>query len=71
MEVYQAENEETLEFLQKNSFNIYTTLWMKLLKIFTKDFTQRSAVLFGTEHSGLSDFWIGRKKYTDSDGRKH
>jgi hypothetical protein len=37
MEVYQAENEETLEFLQKNSFNIYTTLWMKLLKIFTKE----------------------------------
>jgi TrmH family RNA methyltransferase len=26
MEVYQAENSETLEFLQKNQFNIYTTL---------------------------------------------
>ncbi|WP_160136972.1 TrmH family RNA methyltransferase [Chryseobacterium sp. c4a] len=65
MEVYQAENEETLEFLQKNNFNIYITLMDETAEdLYKRDFTQRSAVLFGTEHSGLSDFWIGKGKNT-------
>ncbi|MBB6371738.1 TrmH family RNA methyltransferase [Chryseobacterium shigense] len=65
MEVYDAENEETLNFLQKNNFNIYTTLMDETAEdIYKRDFTQRSAVLFGTEHSGLSDFWIGKGKNT-------
>ena len=28
--------------------------------IFKQDFGGRSALVFGTEHSGLSDFWIGK-----------
>ncbi|SHE75726.1 TrmH family RNA methyltransferase [Chryseobacterium vrystaatense] len=65
MKVYDAENEETLEFLQKNRFNIYTTLMDETAEdLYQRDFTQRSAVLFGTEHSGLSDFWIGKGKNT-------
>ncbi len=65
MEVYDAENEETLEFLQKNNFNIYTTLMDETAEdLYKRDFTQRSAILFGTEHSGLSDFWIGKGKNT-------
>ncbi|NML69458.1 RNA methyltransferase [Chryseobacterium sp. RP-3-3] len=65
MEVYEAENEETFEFLQRNKFNIYTTLMDETAEdIYKKDFRQRSAVLFGTEHSGLSDFWIGKGKNT-------
>ena len=27
-----------------------------------KDLKQRSALIFGTEHSGLSDFWVGKGK---------
>ncbi|WP_370897483.1 TrmH family RNA methyltransferase [Chryseobacterium gossypii] len=65
MQVFQAENEETLEFLQKNNFNIYTTLMDESAEdLYKRDFRQRSAVLFGTEHSGLSDFWIGKGKNT-------
>jgi TrmH family RNA methyltransferase len=65
MEVFQAENEETLNFLQKNQFNIYTTLMDESAEdLYKRDFTQKSAVLFGTEHSGLSDFWIGKGKNT-------
>lgn len=65
MEVYQAENEETLEFLQKNNFNIYTTLMDETAEdLYKRDFTQRSAVLFGTEHSGLSGFWTGKGQNT-------
>ncbi|CAH0150491.1 RNA methyltransferase [Chryseobacterium sp. Bi04] len=65
MEVYQAENEETLKFLQQNKFNIYTTLMDESAEdLYKKDFKQRSAVLFGTEHSGLSDFWMGKGQNT-------
>lgn len=65
MDVYDAENEETLEFLKKNNFNIYTTLMDETAEdLYKRDFTQRSAVLFGTEHSGLSDFWLGKGKNT-------
>ncbi|CAM2960332.1 RNA methyltransferase [Chryseobacterium flavum] len=65
MEVYQAENNEVFDFLQKNKFNIYTTLMDESAEdLYIRDFKQRSAVLFGTEHSGLSDFWIGKGKNT-------
>lgn len=65
MEIFQAENEETLEFLRKNSFNIYTTIMDETAEdLYKRDFKQKSAVLFGTEHSGLSDFWIGKGKNT-------
>lgn len=65
MEVYDAGNEETFEFLQRNKFNIYTTLMDETAEdIYKRDFRQRSAVLFGTEHSGLSDFWMGKGKNT-------
>ena len=31
--------------------------WLKKTKIYQKNFTAKSALLIGTEHSGLSDFW--------------
>lgn len=65
MEVFQAENQETVDFLQKNKFNIYTTIMDNTSEdLYTRDFKQKSAILFGTEHSGLSDFWVGKGKNT-------
>ena len=32
--------------------------------IFERNFNEKSAVLFGTEHSGLSDFWFEKGKNT-------
>ncbi|MCW3162109.1 TrmH family RNA methyltransferase [Chryseobacterium oryctis] len=65
MEVFQGENEEVLDFLNRNSFNIYTTIMDESSEnIFKRDFKQKSAVLFGTEHSGLSNFWYGKGKNT-------
>jgi RNA methyltransferase, TrmH family len=65
MEVFQADNQETLEFLRKNNFNIYTTIMDETAEnLYVRDFKQKSAVLFGTEHSGLSDFWIGKGQNT-------
>ncbi len=65
MEVFQADNQQTFEYLQKNNFSIYTTIMDETAEDLSKrDFKQRSAVLFGTEHSGLSDFWIGKGRNT-------
>lgn len=65
MEVFQAENTETLDFLQKNQFEIYTTIMdVDAEDLYKRDLTQKSAVLFGTEHSGLSKFWVGKGKNT-------
>ncbi|KMQ68177.1 rRNA methyltransferase [Chryseobacterium sp. FH2] len=65
MDVFQGENEEVLDFLNKNTFNIYTTIMDESSEnIFKRNFKQKSAVLFGTEHSGLSDFWHGKGKNT-------
>lgn len=61
MNVFQSNNEETLDFLQKNKFNIFTTFMDESAEdLYEKNFTEKSALLFGTEHSGLSDFWMGK-----------
>lgn len=61
MNFYSAGNEETLQFLEKNSINVFTT-FMHGPKdpMQNKDFTGKTALLFGTEHSGLSNFWVGK-----------
>lgn len=65
MEVFQSENEKTFDFLKNNGFNIYTTIMDETSEdLYKRDFTQKSAILFGTEHSGLSDFWSGKGKNT-------
>ncbi|WP_294251179.1 RNA methyltransferase [uncultured Chryseobacterium sp.] len=65
MKVFQAENKETLDFLQQNGFSIYTTIMDETAEdLYCRDFTEKSAVLFGTEHSGLSGFWTGKGRNT-------
>ena len=59
MNVFSASNEETLAFLQKNNFKIYTTFMDESAEdLYKKNFNEKSALFFGTEHSGLSDFWL-------------
>ena len=65
MNIFTSNNEKLFEFLQNHDFNIFTTLMDESEEdLYKKDFTQKSALLFGTEHSGLSDFWIGKGKNT-------
>ncbi|MGZ5273307.1 MAG: TrmH family RNA methyltransferase [Kaistella sp.] len=65
MNVFQSANEELLKFLEQNSFNIFTTIMDQSAEnIYQRDFKRKSALLFGTEHSGLSDFWAGKGKNT-------
>lgn len=65
MNIIQCDNENLLDFLGKNDFKIFTTIMDESAEVLYKtDFKGNSAVLFGTEHSGLSDFWVGKGKNT-------
>ena len=58
MNFFQAENQEVIDFLKKNDFQTFTTIMNTDSKgINKKNLTGKSAIVFGTEHSGLSDFW--------------
>ncbi len=63
MNIYHSENEELYSFLKQHQFNIFTT-FMDEKKQFLSDvsLSGKTALLFGTEHSGLSDFWIDKGK---------
>ena len=61
MNFFQAENQEVVDFLKKNDFQIFTTIMNTDSKgINEKNLAGKSAIVFGTEHSGLSDFWRGK-----------
>ncbi|TXF76247.1 TrmH family RNA methyltransferase [Chryseobacterium sp.] len=65
MNIYQSKNEEVLEFLNESGFNIFTTMMDESAEdLYKRNLTLKSALLFGTEHSGLSDFWKGKGKNT-------
>lgn len=48
---------DALEFLQKNNIAVYTTFMEKSVSVWQQDLTKPSAVVVGTESSGLSDSW--------------
>ncbi|SFI56304.1 TrmH family RNA methyltransferase [Halpernia frigidisoli] len=61
MTIFQSGNDETLNFLKKSSFQILTTnMHNSAEEISKKDLKLKSALIFGTEHSGLSDFWTNK-----------
>ena len=65
MNIFSSSNEETFNYLKENNYQIYTTIMdQESEKIQTRNLKQKSAVLFGTEHSGLTDFWVGKGKNT-------
>lgn len=65
LKVYTSTNDELHIFLQENKFQILTTLMDQSSKpLSSKDLTKRSAILFGTEHSGLSPYWQNKGQNT-------
>lgn len=59
MNIFSATNEETKHFLQENKFAIYTTYMDETAqRVQDVDLKRKSAVVFGTEHSGISEFWL-------------
>ena len=58
MNFFTADNQTLFDFLKKNNFHIFTTFMNQSSEsIQNIDFQENSALVFGTEHSGLSDFW--------------
>ncbi|QBO57367.1 TrmH family RNA methyltransferase [Chryseobacterium salivictor] len=65
MNIFYSSNDEVYEFLTENRYAVYTTIMDKASEnIQTRNLKEKSAVLFGTEHSGLTDFWVGKGKNT-------
>ena len=65
MNVFQTSNEELYSFLKENDFQIFTTIMSEKSKnINERNFNKKSAILFGTEHSGLSEFWNNKGENT-------
>ncbi len=63
MNIFAATNEEVFQFLEKNNFNIYSTFMDESAEdLYKKDFRKKSAVVFGTEHSGISKFWLEKSE---------
>lgn len=61
MKVFQSDNEKTYKFLKEHQFSIFTTFMdEKAEDLYKKDFSKKSALLFGTEHSGLSTYWLNK-----------
>src|SRR5688572_21064019 len=56
-QVASATSEETLSWLRKNSIVPYSTYLKASRPYHTVDFTQPSAIVMGTEATGLSDAW--------------
>ena len=63
MNIYASNNDELYEFLNKENYQILTTFMDENAKDLDQyNLNTKSAILFGTEHSGLSDFWLKKGK---------
>ena len=63
MNIINASNEDTVKFLNKNNFKIFTTIMSDDADMIQNcDLKENSAIVFGTEHSGLTQFWEDKGK---------
>lgn len=49
--------QDAVQFLHENKIAVYTTFMDNSVSIWNQDLTKPSAVVVGTESTGLSDFW--------------
>lgn len=62
-QVVSASNEEIYDFLEKHEITAYGAILSALSEPYTDvDFRTPTALILGTEHQGLSDFWRSRVK---------
>lgn len=57
LQIATATSQEAAEWLQKHSFNILTAQLQDSKPYYDTDMTVATAIVFGTEADGLSDFW--------------
>ncbi|MCF0177878.1 MAG: RNA methyltransferase, partial [Bacteroidales bacterium] len=57
---FATSNEEAYKWLEKHSFQILTAQLQDSLPYYGIDMTKSTAIVFGTEADGLTDFWRSR-----------
>lgn len=57
-QIASATSEETIHWLKKNNVNIFCTYLRASKPYYETDFTTPSAIVMGTEATGLSDSWV-------------
>lgn len=57
-QIASATSEETIEWLKKNDINIYCTYLQASEQYHLIDYRLPSAIVMGTESTGLSDIWV-------------
>lgn len=61
--VISSSNEKVYHFLKENNISVYSTYMdEKAIYIQNIQLTESCAIIFGTEHSGISDFWKNKVK---------
>ncbi len=58
MPILQASSVETLNFLQGNKFNIFTTYLFTDHYYYQSNFKGKTAIVFGSEDRGVTDVWL-------------
>jgi len=61
-QIASAPSAETIEWLDRNKINIFCTALSASQPYHQIDFSQPSAVVMGTEATGLSDIWLRKSK---------
>lgn len=63
MQVFSCSNEDANEFFKKHNINVFSTYMSETSKdIDEVDLKKSSAIIFGTEHSGISSFWLEKSE---------
>ena len=57
-QIVSCTNQEALDFCKKNEIEIFTTYLHTDKLYYQEDFNLPTALVFGTESTGVSDFWI-------------
>ena len=57
-QIVSCTNQEALDFCKKNEIEIFTTYLHTDKYYYQEDFNLPTALVFGTESTGVSDFWI-------------
>ena len=62
-QIVSCTNQEALDFCKKNEIEIFTTYLHTDKLYYQEDFNLPTALVFGTESTGVSDFWISNTKH--------
>ena len=62
-QIVSCTNQEALDFCKKQQIEIFTTYLHTDKLYYQEDFNLPTALVFGTESTGVSDFWISNTKH--------